>query len=155
MATEREYRFAVTPDDEVVASTSENAPLWRLRLPRRAQSDALLSDPQERVRCAVRRLRRFPRPRYVLLAGEELLGTLDSLNVWRTRYRLVSPQGRSCEFHMPLFSTYFTATSENTPLAQVRMLRENVWAVLFQPDEDRPELIAMLARILAARWLSE
>ncbi|MBF5046423.1 hypothetical protein FGE12_28675 [Aggregicoccus sp. 17bor-14] len=153
MTAPREYRFSVTRDDEVAISTSPDHVPWSLRPA--ASGDALLLDEGGKARLAVRRLRRFPRLRYVLLARDEELGTIEGLDILRTRYLLRFKNAPDRELHTPMFSARFGVFAGDVTRARIVMLREHLWAILFEEDEDRPELIAALARLLYARWHSE
>ncbi|HLY59095.1 MAG TPA: hypothetical protein VKS60_26265 [Stellaceae bacterium] len=106
----------------------------------------LLKDEHFQDRIELRTIRKIIFVRYGIYYGDKETGFVKS-SFFGTKYRINIGDEKDWLFWMPLYSTFFFAISNFATAVNVRMIRENHWALLFGEGEDSLELVAALALI--------
>ncbi len=146
---EKEYRFKiVNRQNDVEISDGPDSVALRLT---RGKSVIVVLDAKSQPLLEIQRVRSFPYQRFRVTQDNNEIGTIDTLNLLRTRYSISFSNGESWLFHMPIFTAYFRAIS-NVGAVKVQMLRENLWKLLFETGQDSTKLLATLAIIFRSRW---
>ena len=119
-----------------------NPPYGVFRLP-----DFVVYDADKRERFRVKRVRRLPMARFVMIENGQPICTISQRSVLLNRYRLDFASGEKWTFHMPLFTVYFKGQSDTGGKVFVRVETHNTWFMQIDEGQDSPQLLAALAFI--------
>ena len=156
-----QYRFRITHSDDVEVTSNGDTLALRLQsVPDqrhslwRSSTECVATVSGGLSPLSIRRIRRFPVPRFFIASGSERRATIQCTHPLRSRYRISLACGTTWVFHMPLFRARFYGSSTQAGSVHVRAIRENLWEVLLHVDQNSSDLLAAVACIQRARWLS-
>ncbi|MBS2024226.1 MAG: hypothetical protein JST92_17630 [Deltaproteobacteria bacterium] len=98
------------------------------------------------------RTRRFPRPQFEILEHGRTLATVESDGLLRTQWTIAFADGLRWQFPLPMFRVARGALRDGAFVVKVREHRMNLWDLVFEPGQDRPEAVAAIACVHLARW---
>jgi hypothetical protein len=115
-------------------------------------SDLVVRDSDAREELRVRRHSRIP-PRFDMVQGGEVVGTIRLRSLLRNRYSMNLAGGPTWNVHMPLFTTYFYAESNADSRLWINVWpSKRQWNVLMQAGADDLRLLAGIAFIHRQWW---
>jgi hypothetical protein len=110
-------------------------------------ADFVVYDTAEKELLRVKRDRRLPMARFVMVENGSPVCTIRQRSILLNRYQLDFAGGPKWTFHMPLFTVYFKGVSDAGARIRVRLWSHNVWYALIDTGVDSPRLVAALAFI--------
>ncbi|MES2933096.1 MAG: hypothetical protein V4805_06380 [Pseudomonadota bacterium] len=147
-----EYRLVIQGHADVeISNTPDNV---ILRLIKRSSSEFIVADAESKLIFTILRIRRPPYARFSIILDGQESGAIICKNIFRTRYQITLLNRSTWQFYMPMFSVHFYATSNQADTIKIRMFREDIWGLLFDPGLESQQLIGALAFIFSARWNS-
>jgi len=145
----RAFWVACTYGDEGTIRDSEGKVLLSFNPSGRETS---FSDSESQEVFVIRRKGMAPFSRWLLFGAEALVCAIQRRGLWRSKYTLDFSNGGRWTVRFPLFTAWYTCTSDQGEQFRLRNVQYTAWWVEHLPEQLDLSFLAGLAVLQRERW---
>ena len=146
------YCFCSTWDGDGEIYNQEGKIVWRFQTTQLIPPSIFsFRDANGNEMASIRREKRLPMARFVVVRDDVCLGTIWQQSIWRTKYRFEFEDNSKWNLRMPMFSVFARAANESGDEILIRARTRRQWFVSIGVGLESVPILAVLAFVVCKK----